>query len=289
MASIMEVLDLREEGAGQFIAPAVPSQISRTFGGQVVAQALRAAQLTVSEKQVHSLHSYFLRPGDSSSPMSLQVEPVRDGRSFATRQVRASQHGKLIFILSASFHLPGEQGPEHADPAPKVPLPHEAVRGGGGKLQSPRIILQEWQDWDIRLIPEPGRNSAAAERTGSGFRYIWFRYTGAVPAEQSYHQAGLAYMSDMTLIRSALIEHQGIEVQLASLDHCMWFFHPVRVDEWLLYEQISPAAGNGTGLAQGKLYNRTGKLLAMTMQEGLMRAVNEPLGRGGAHGNWQDL
>ena len=289
MASIMDVLELQEEGAGHFIAPAVPSQISRTFGGQVVVQALRAAQVTVSEKQVHSLHSYFLRPGDSSSPMSLQVETVRDGRSFAARQVRASQHGKLIFILSASFHLPGEQGPEHADPAPEVPGPQEAVRGGGGKLHSPRIILPEWQDWDIRLIPEPGRDSAAAERTGSGFRYIWFRYTGAVPAEQSFHQAGLAYMSDMTLIRSALIEHQGVEVQLASLDHCMWFFRPIHVDEWLLYEQVSPAAGGGTGLAQGKLYNRAGELVAMTMQEGLMRTVEKPLRAGGAHGNWQDV
>lgn len=290
MTTITQVLDLRKESARRFLAPAVPSKIARTFGGQVVGQALRAAQHTVQGKQVHSLHSYFVGPGDSTKEISLDVEVLRDGRSFATRQVRASQDGKLIFVLNASFRIAGEEGPEHQEPAPQVPGPEEAIPGGGGQLHSPRIILKEWEDWDIRLVPEPHRDPDAAEKTGSGFRYIWFRNTSLEDLDdEDIHRSALAYMSDMTLIRSALIAHQGMQVQLASLDHSIWFVRPVRINEWLLYEQVSPSASGGTGLAQGRFYREDGQLVAITTQEGLMRTLKKPLDGSSAHGEWRNV
>lgn len=289
MTAISQVLRLESIGNDRFTGPVVPSRIGRTFGGQLVAQALAAAQETIEGKQVHSVHAYFVGPGDSSAPVDIAVERLRDGRSFSNRQVRLTQSGRLLFVLTASFRVCGQVGPEHQDRMPDVPDPDEAAALGGGAPYSTRIILQEWNEWDIRLVPQDGRDPAAAETTGSGFRHVWFRNTSDVPADPAFHAAGLAYMSDMTLIRSALIEHQGDEVQLASLDHAIWYLRPPRIDEWLLYEQVSPFAHAGTGLAQGKLFSRSGELVAVVMQEGLMRTVRGGEEPGAANGNWKNV
>ncbi|MEJ4107372.1 acyl-CoA thioesterase [Corynebacterium accolens] len=290
VGTISEVLALEStQEADVFSGPAIPSQIERTFGGQVAAQALAAAQRTVDNKQVHSLHGYFVGPGDTKKPLELRVERLRDGRSFASRQVRVIQDGRLVFIMLASFHRDGDTGPEHQDVAPQVLSPDEAARRGGGAPYSTRIILKEWTDWDIRLVPDEGRDDAAAEVTGAGYRHIWFRNTGELGSDPDFHRAALTYMSDMTLIRSALIPHQGEKIQLASLDHAVWFLRPFRVDEWLLYEQVSPTASQGTAIARGKLFTEQGELVALVNQEGLTRFLDENLGSGSAHGNWHNV
>ena len=290
MATMREILALEETGGvDEFLGPAVESRIDRAFGGHIASQAVAAAQRTVGGKRVHSLHGYFVGPGDAKRPIELRVERIRDGRSFAHRQVRVCQDGALIFILMASFHREGDTGPRHQDAPPEVPGPAEVARLGGGAPYSTRIILKEWEDWDIRLVPEEGRDAAAAEKTGAGFRHLWFRTTGDVPDDACFHRAALTYMSDMTLIRSALIPHQGDRVQLASLDHALWFVRPFRVDEWLLYEQVSPSASGGRAIARGKLFNEQGELVALVNQEGLTRFLDEDLGSGSAHGNWQKV
>ena len=288
MASVAQAVDIERIGDDEFRGPVVPSLITRTFGGQTMAQALRAAQLTVDEKLVHSMHCYFVGPGDSSVPTTIQVERIRDGRSFAHRHVRVYQKDRMIFMLSAGFHATGDIGPEHQAAMPQVPPP-ESIK------DSPyytRIILKEWEDWDVRLIPDAERDAVAAETTGAGFRNIWFRNTGdllGATSDQSLHQAALLYMSDMTLIRTALLPHQGEKIQLASLDHSLWFLRPVRVDEWMLYSQSSPSAQSGTGLAQGKIFNQRGELLAVAMQEGLTRTLHPDSDGSSANGNWQNV
>lgn len=288
MASVAQAVDIERIGEDEFRAPAVPSLIARTFGGQTMAQALRAAQLTVDDKLAHSMHCYFVGPGDSSVPTTIRVERIRDGRSFAHRHVRAYQRDRMIFMLSAGFHASGDVGPEHQADMPQVPPPESITESP----YSTRIILKEWEDWDVRLVPDASRDAVAAETTGAGFRNIWFRNTGALLADApdpSLHQAALLYMSDMTLIRSALLPHQGERIQLASLDHSLWFLRPARVDEWMLYSQSSPSAQTGTGLAQGKIFNQCGELLAVAMQEGLTRTMHPESEGTSANGNWQNV
>ena len=288
MASVAQAVDIERIGEDEFRAPAVPSLIARTFGGQTMAQALRAAQLTVDDKLAHSMHCYFVGPGDSSVPTTIRVERIRDGRSFAHRHVRVYQRDRMIFMLSAGFHASGDVGPEHQADMPQVPPPESITESP----YSTRIILKEWGDWDVRLVPDASRDAVAAETTGAGFRNIWFRNTGALLADApdpSLHQAALLYMSDMTLIRSALLPHQGERIQLASLDHSFWFLRPARVDEWMLYSQSSPSAQTGTGLAQGKIFNQRGELLAVAMQEGLTRTMHPESEGTSANGNWQNV
>ncbi|OFQ53617.1 acyl-CoA thioesterase II [Corynebacterium sp. HMSC074H12] len=287
MATVAQAVDLERIGDDEFRGPVVPSLITRTFGGQTMAQALRAAQLTVDDKFAHSMHCYFVGPGDSGAPTTIRVERIRDGRSFAHRHVRVFQNERLIFMLSAGFQAPGDSGPEHQADMPQVPPP-ESIKDSP---YSTRIILKEWEDWDVRLVPDADRDAIAAETTGAGFRNIWFRNTGdfLTTADQSLHQAALLYMSDMTLIRTALLPHQGERIQLASLDHSLWFLRPVRVDEWMLYSQSSPSAQTGTGLAEGKIFNQRGELLAVAMQEGLTRILHLDAEGSSANGNWQNV
>lgn len=288
MASVAQAVDIERIGEDEFRGPAVPSLIARTFGGQTMAQALRAAQLTVNDKLAHSMHCYFVGPGDSSVPTTIRVERIRDGRSFAHRHVRVYQKGRMIFMLSAGFHASGDVGPEHQADMPQVPPPESITESP----YSTRIILKEWEDWDVRLVPDASRDAVAAETTGAGFRNIWFRNTGALLADApdpSLHQAALLYMSDMALIRSALLPHQGERIQLASLDHSLWFLRPIRVDEWMLYSQSSPSAQTGTGLAQGKIFNQRGELLAVAIQEGLTRTMHPESEGTSANGNWQNV
>lgn len=250
------------------------------FGGQVLGQALSAAVQTVpSERQVHSLHAYFLRPGDVSKPIVYEVDRIRDGKSFTTRRVVAVQSGRAIFNLAASFQRL-EAGFEHQDAMPDVPAP-EALR-----------TEQEHMAAYVQHLPAPLRERALAERpfeirpvdpSGNPFepvarpplRRTWFRTAGHLADDPALHRYLLAYASDYSLLGTALLPHSVSwltpGMQMASLDHVMWFHQPFRMDEWLLHVMTSPKAHGARGLVHGAVYTQDGRLVASTAQEGLIR------------------
>ncbi|MGH9277722.1 MAG: acyl-CoA thioesterase, partial [Acidimicrobiales bacterium] len=242
---------------------------------QVAGQALVAAGRTVERGSVHSLHAYFLRPGDPAVPIIYEVDRIRDGRSFTTRRVVAIQHGAAIFNLAASFHA-DERGPEHQLPMPAgVPDP-ESLPGFGVLMAPYRERLGPWYDRprpiDIRPV---GRHPLERESGETGTR-VWLRADGRLPDDPMLHACVVAYASDLTLLDTTLAPH-GLSIwsaprtMLASLDHAMWFHRPFRADEWLLYDQDSPAAGGARGFARGLLFTRSGALVASVVQEGLVR------------------
>jgi acyl-CoA thioesterase II len=250
----------------------------RVFGGQVAGQALVAAGRTVPEdRPVHSLHAYFIRPGDPTIPLIYLVERVRDGRSFTTRRVSVIQHGKTIFTLSASFHR-YEAGVEHADPMPEVPppdsIPPTAERME--KLFGPSV--REWYGGNPIDIRHIGPLTFEAERDPSlrtTRNLVWLRADGELPDDPLLHVCLVTYASDMTLLDSVLLAH-GLSwadgrTTGASLDHAMWFHGPFRADRWLLYAQDSPVARGSTGLARGEMYTSEGELVVSVVQEGLIR------------------
>jgi acyl-CoA thioesterase-2 len=250
----------------------------RVFGGQVAGQALVAAGRTVPEdRPVHSLHAYFIRPGDPTVPLIYLVERVRDGRSFTTRRVSAIQHGKTIFTLSASFQR-HEEGVEHAEPMPVVPPPEDIPTTAERmeKLFGPSV-----QDWfggnpiDIRHV---GPLTYEAERDPAlrtSRNLVWLRADGELPDDPLLHVCVVTYASDMTLLDSVLLAN-GLSwmdgrTTGASLDHAMWFHRPFRADRWLLYAQDSPVASGARGLARGEMYTSEGELVLSVVQEGLIR------------------
>ena len=252
----------------------------RVYGGQVLGQALSAAEQTVSEdRAVHSLHAYFLRPGDVAAPIVYQVDPIRDGRSFTTRRVVATQHGKAIFNMSASFQG-AEDGFEHADPAPLgVPAPEDVLneRQLGALVRDampPGIAARVDFDKPIEIRPIDPVN-ILAPRARPPHRAAWFRANGPLPDDQRLHQYLLAYASDFHFLTTSLQPHAITwmtgGIQMASLDHAMWFHRPFRFDDWLLYAVDSPSASGGRGLVRGRFFTRDGVLVASTMQEGLIR------------------
>lgn len=253
----------------------------RVFGGQVIAQALVAASRTVEGRAPHSLHGYFILPGDPLVPIVFEVDRIRDGKSFTTRRVVAIQHGKAIFSLSASFQIV-EQGVEHYLPTPAAPDPDslpdpvDLLRFAG---EAARQRLQDFFDRirpiEVRPIDvsryAPGARGLPREPKQS----LWIRIAGRLPDDPATHRAALAFLSDMTLLDTALATHgfsvSDPEFQVASLDHALWFHRPCRVDEWLLYVQDSPNSGGSRGLTRGLLYSRAGVLVASVAQEGLIR------------------
>jgi acyl-CoA thioesterase II len=250
----------------------------RVFGGQVAGQALVAAGRTVPEdRPVHSLHAYFIRPGDPTIPLIYLVERVRDGRSFTTRRVSVIQHGKTIFTLSASFHR-YEAGVEHADPMPEVPppdsIPPTAERME--KLFGPSV--RKWYGGNPIDIRHIGPLTFEAERDPAlrtTRNLVWLRADGELPDDPLLHVCLVTYASDMTLLDSVLLAH-GLSwadgrTTGASLDHAMWFHGPFRADRWLLYAQDSPVARGATGLARGEMYTSEGELVVSVVQEGLIR------------------
>lgn len=250
----------------------------RVFGGQVAGQALVAAGRTVPEdRPVHSLHAYFIRPGDPTAPLIYLVERVRDGRSFTTRRVTTIQHGKTIFTLSASFHR-DEPGVEHADPMPDVPPPDAIATTAERmeKLLGPSV--REWYDGNPIDIRHIGPLSFEAERDPSlrtTRNMVWLRVDGDLPDDPLLHVCLMTYASDMTLLDSVLLAH-GLSwadgrTTGASLDHAMWFHGPFRADRWLLYAQDSPVARGSRGLARGEVYTSDGDLVVSVVQEGLVR------------------
>ena len=250
------------------------------YGGQVLGQALAAALNTVpAERAVHSMHAYFMRPGDVSRPIVYQVDRTRDGASFTTRHVVAIQHGQPIFDMSASFQKP-EVGFEHASEMPQVDPPEmwppeqERLRPLASKMPEfmRERILGE-RPIEFRVVNESDLTPGRADPPR---RFTWFKTVHALPDTPLLHQALLAYASDFGFITTALRPH-GVPVwmqpmmQIASVDHAIWFHHPFRADEWLLHEMVSPWAGGARGFVTGRIFTRDGKHVASTAQEGLMR------------------
>ena len=238
--------------------------LSRTFGGHIAGQALVSAVRTVDPAfQVHSLHGYFLRPGDATKPAIYLVDRPRDGSSFCTRRVNAVQNGEVIFSMGASFQTP-QGGPEHQDEMPTVVPPEDLVDSEADDG------IAQFAEWDIRRVP---RELVTALRGKASQQQVWFRHRDPLPNDPLLHICALAYMSDLTLLGSAQVNHseERPHLMVASLDHAMWFMRPFRADEWLLYDQSSPSAGGGRALTQGKIFTRDGKMVAAVMQEGLIR------------------
>ncbi|OBJ30927.1 acyl-CoA thioesterase II [Mycobacterium colombiense] len=270
--AIEEILDLEQLEVniyrGSIFSPE-SGFLQRTFGGHVAGQSLVSAVRTVDPRyQVHSLHGYFLRPGDAKERTVFIVERSRDGGSFATRRVNAIQHGEIIFSMGASFHS-DQEGIHHQDSMPAAPPP-DGLPG----LDSIKVFddagFKQFEEWDVCIVPRerlqllPGKASQ---------QQVWFRHRDPLPDDPVLHICALAYMSDLTLLGSAQVTHLDVRehLQVASLDHAMWFMRAFRADEWLLYDQSSPSASGGRSLCQGKIFTQSGEMVAAVMQEGLTR------------------
>jgi len=286
---LIALLDLEAIEVNIFRGLSPDDDRQRVFGGQVAGQALVAAGRTVdgrtgrespdqpgAYRAVHSLHAYFLRPGDPNAPILYEVDRLRDGRSFSTRRVVAIQHGRAIFNLSASFKV-AEEGVAHQTPMPPVPGPgagatlaeRAAATGQPGDFDRPRAI-------DMRHLAAAA--GAAGLEVGAPHMRVWMRADGDLPDDPLLHACVVAYASDMTLLDSATRPH-GMSFDggsMASLDHAMWFHRPFRADEWLLYDQYSPTAAEARGLATGTIFSQDGRLVVSVVQEGLMRSPNQP-------------
>ncbi|MCX4091120.1 acyl-CoA thioesterase [Nocardia sp. alder85J] len=272
MATIEEALEIERLERDIFRGASVETQLARTFGGQVAGQALVAAVRTVEPRfEVHSLHGYFLRPGNPAEPTVYLVERIRDGRSFSTRRVTGVQNGEAIFTMSASFHV-GDEGPGHQDAMPEVPGPQDIPMDSAAYSVERAWRMREWEHWDIRSVPQ---NQVSHNKGLAAQQQMWFRYRHPLPDDPLFHVCTLAYMSDMSLLSSSLVPHPDAHTQTASLDHAMWFLRPFRADQWLLYDQFSPSAGCGRGLTGGRIYKEDGELVACVMQEGMIRYLRD--------------
>jgi len=281
LTRLLALLDLEklEENLFRGTSPAEP--IQRVFGGQVLAQALVAATRTVSdERPCHSFHAYFLRPGDPKIPILYQVDRSRDGGSFTARRVVAIQHGVPIFTLAASFQKV-ESGFEHQSQMPVVPEPESLEDDQQLLLRDPGLAshIRAWvgreRPFETRSVLGRGPFGGSGDRPARApLDHIWLKTRGKLADDPAVHRALLAFVSDMSLLDTALLPHgKSIfsHVQVASLDHAMWFHRPFRADDWLLYVQEGPSASGGRGFNRGAIYRRDGVLVASVAQEGLIR------------------
>jgi acyl-CoA thioesterase-2 len=280
LAELLRILDLEELEVNLFRGRSPEDMRLRVFGGQVAGQALVAAGRTVDGRTVHSLHAYFLRPGDPKIPIVYQVDRIRDGRSFTTRRVVAIQHGEAIFILSASFQKP-EAGPVHGIGMPEVPgpetLPTTEERMAAVK---DRVHPEVWK-WITRERPIETRSvtdhNPFMPTPREPRQQVWIRAAGSLPDTPLLHQTVVAYASDLMLLDTATLPHairwNDPTFVMASLDHAMWFHRDFRADEWLLYVQESPAAHGARGFTMGHFFTRDGTIVASVAQEGLIRPV----------------
>ena len=250
----------------------------RVFGGQVLAQALLAASQTVEQRLAHSLHAYFLRAGDPDAPIVYSVDRSRDGRSFSARRVVAIQHGRPIFTLAASFQV-AEDGLEHQFDMPDVPAPEDVPAMALLPRDEFDHMPKSMQRWLDRFGPFEFRAVRGADPDDRApqppYKELWFKLHGELEDNARLHRALLAYVSDFHLVGTATLPHgiswvQG-NLMMASLDHAMWFHRDFRLDDWLLYSCDSPSTGSGRGLARGMIYDRRGRLVASTAQEGVIR------------------
>jgi acyl-CoA thioesterase II len=279
---LLELLDLDTIEVNVYRGQHPQEERQRTFGGQVAAQALMAAGRTVEHGRVHSLHSYFLRPGDPQIPILYEVDRIRDGRSFTTRRVVAVQHGRAIYNMQASFHT-DEVSLEHQFTMPDVPGP-ETIPPLFERVKDEWGDADEWfkrqHPIDQRFI---GELPWSPERSRVPYQRLWIRADGTLPADPLLHACVVTYASDMSLFDAILAPHavrwDDGSFMGASLDHCMWFHRDVRADDWLLYDTDSPIAHGGRGLARGFLFNQAGELCVSMVQEGLTRVITPPASR----------
>jgi acyl-CoA thioesterase-2 len=277
---LLALLDLTPTGRDEFLGQSPPVGPQRVYGGHVAGQALVAAGRTVDpSRSVHSLHGYFLHPGDPTVPIRYAVENIRDGHSFSVRRSVAYQHDRPIFIMAASFHRT-EDGLDHHAPAPvDVPPPDDLPRMAQRLARYPER-LAFWsripRPIDVRYVGEPGWVRPGARPVDTQQR-VWMRIDGKLPDDPLLHACALTYASDLTLLDSVLSVHGEVwgpgGVVGASLDHALWFHRPFRADEWFLYDCWSPSAAGGRGLATGRMFTREGRHIASAVQEGLLRRV----------------
>jgi acyl-CoA thioesterase-2 len=279
LTDLIDLLALESIERGIFRGQSQDLGFGAVFGGQVVGQALSAAKKCVDEdRSVHSFHSYFLRPGDAQCPIVYIVEDIRDGRSFCTRGVKAIQHGKVIFFLTASFQV-AEEGFDHQDQMPEVAAPEGLISTLEVARQNQHLIPAPVRDKMTCDMPIEMRSvnyhNPHAPEPSPPVRHVWFRANGAMPDELRIHQYLLAYASDFNFLVTALQPHGRSfwdkDIMLATIDHAMWFHREFRMDDWLLYSVDSPSACGARGLVRGQFFTRDGILVASTVQEGLVR------------------
>jgi acyl-CoA thioesterase-2 len=295
VADIISLLDLDRVEVNIFRGRSVPTGERGVYGGQVIGQALVAAERTVEGRAPHSLHGYFLLPGDGGASILYQVERIRDGRSFSTRRVQAVQHGRIIFSMIASFQT-AEPGFDHAAPMPEVPPPEGLLSTSelgkrwlaeaGGKVE-PRVSAWLTRPRPIEVRPVTAE-SPLRPCPRAPAQAFWFRAPARLPDDAQVHRCLLAYASDHALLTVALRPHGRSwilhDTMVASLDHALWFHRPSRFDDWLLYAMDSPSAQAARGLVRGQIFDRRGRLVASVAQEGLVRDLNPPPPGGGEPG-----
>ncbi|WP_158863849.1 acyl-CoA thioesterase [Leifsonia sp. AG29] len=281
LSSLLTALDLADTGARTeediFTGPSQWMPLGRVFGGQVLAQSIVAASRTVGDdRPIHSMHGYFLRPGDVEYPITFAVDRIHDGRSFSTRRTQAYQNGVPILSMIASFQTV-DAGVEHQATMPEgIPEPETLPSTASTLEDVQHPVAQYWasqRPFDMRHVESPIYLSVDGEHVAH--QAVWLRTVGDMPADPALHRAALAYASDYTIMESVLRRH-GVAwatpgLKAASLDHAMWWHRPARVDEWLLYVQESPSASGGRGLALGRIFSRDGVLVASVAQEATVR------------------
>jgi acyl-CoA thioesterase-2 len=281
LGRLLALLDLEKIEENVFRGLSPPERAQRVFGGQVLAQALVAAMRTVPpERACHSFHAYFLRPGDPRVPILYEVDRSRDGASFSARRVVAIQHGVQIFILAASFQI-AESGFEHQLQMPVVPDPEsleddqQVLLRDSALSPAMRERVMRERPFETRAVLGRGPFDVSGDRPARpAMDHIWLKARGSLSGDPNLHRVLLAFVSDMSLLDTALLPHgKSIfsRVQVASLDHAMWFHRPFRADEWLLYVQDAPSASGARGFNRGAIYTREGVLVASVAQEGLIR------------------
>lgn len=281
--SITERITLEQVHPTRFRGGVHPGPRTRTYGGEVAGQAVSAASRTVAEdREIHSASMHFLLPGDTSVPVEFEVETTRDGRSFSARQVRAIQHGRVIFTMTASFHC-RENGLAHQIPTLDAPPPSSLPTTEEMFATDPANL--EWIRWltgsmdvEARFPEIPARSAAARGLRTAPLQRVWLRANRPVGASAADRAAALAYISDLLLLSAAVGPHgltlQGGELQFATISHAIWFHSPLAVDDWFLYDQDSRWAGAGRALCRGEMFDSAGTLCATTMQEGLIRPLS---------------
>ncbi|MCW8836985.1 MAG: acyl-CoA thioesterase II [Rhodospirillales bacterium] len=278
LKALLDLLDLERLEENLFRGQSPQDSWQRVFGGQVIGQALVAASRTVEGREPHSLHAYFLRPGDPSVPIIYDVDRIRDGRSFATRRVVAIQHGRAIFTMAVSFQE-AEVGMEHQDGLPDVAAPETLPSARDRRLAIADRIPGKFREWFVRERPIEVRPVDPLDlldpKPAPPRQHVWMKAVADMPDDPVLHKCVLAYASDMSFLETCLAPH-GVswfsdDIQIASLDHAMWFHRPFRMDDWLLYDQDSPSSSAGRGLNRGNVFTRDGKLIASVAQEALIR------------------
>lgn len=278
VADLVAVLDVEKIDEDLFRGAPSPNERGRAFGGQVASQSLMAAIRTAGEGfTVHSMHSYFLLPGDPLHPIVYDVQRIRDGRSFQTRRVAARQHGREIFYLTANFQV-HEDGFEHQDAMPAALPADEGVdmlelMAKGGYAEG-EALAREWAAVEVRIVGNSSHGLEPDPRRPSQQR-VWLRIADRLPEDPNIHLAAFTWASDVSLLGASLAAHgaRSANVQMASLDHTLWFHRPFRADEWWLYDQESPSAENGRGLSLGRVFSADGRLVATAAQQGIIRPL----------------